>query len=76
MIMFYYIFKKTNINMKKNKLSSTQRKAAAKRGEKRAARLRKTQKEKPIKQAKTLLIKKTEEKKIRETIDKLLQSRI
>lgn len=62
--------------MKKNKLSSTKRKAAVKRGEKRAARLRKTQKEKPIKQAKALLVKKAEEKKIRETMDKFLQSRM
>lgn len=62
--------------MKKNKLSSAKRKSAAKRGEKRTARLRKTQKEKPFKQAKVLLAKKEEEKRYVETMNKLLQSRL
>ena len=70
-----YLIKKIYY-IKKNKLSSAKRKSAVKRGTKRALRLKKTQKEKPIKQAKALLAKKEEEKKLKETIDKLLQSRV
>ena len=61
--------------MKKNKLSPTKRKAAVKRGEKRAARLRKTKKEKHVRQAKTLAEKNAKDRKFRESMDKLLQSR-
>lgn len=61
--------------MKKNKLTTTQRKAAAKRGEKRAARLRKTQSEKHLKQAKLAAEKKAKERKFREAMQKLMESR-
>jgi hypothetical protein len=61
--------------MKKNKLTTAQRKAAAKRGEKRTARLRKTQSEKPLKQAKLAAEKKAKEKKFREAMQKLMESR-
>lgn len=65
--------------MRKNKLTITERKRALKRGAKRSDRLRKTQKEKHIKKARLLAEKKTkkekEDKKFREEMDKLLQSR-
>jgi hypothetical protein len=61
--------------MKKNKLTTNQRKAAIKRALKSTTRLRKTQKEKHLRQAKALAEKKAKEKKFRETMDKLLASR-
>lgn len=61
--------------MKKNKLSTKQRIAAAKRGQKRAERLRKTQKEKHVRKAKVLAEKKAKEKKFREAMDKIMQFR-
>ena len=60
---------------KKNKLNKTERRAAAKRGAKRGARLKKTQKEKHTRIAKALLEKKEKEIKFREAMDKLMQAR-
>jgi hypothetical protein len=61
--------------MKKNKLSPTKRKAAIKRGEKRSARLKKTQAEKHVRKSTLLAEKKNKDRKFRETMQKLLESR-
>lgn len=61
--------------MKKNKLTTAQRKAAAKRGLKRAVRLRKTQKAKHVRREKVIAEKKAKDKKFREAMDKLLAAR-
>lgn len=61
--------------MKKNKLTKTERKAAAKRGAKRAERLKKTQKEKHLRVAAVQAEKKAKSKKIKDAIEKLMQSK-
>jgi hypothetical protein len=61
--------------MKKNKLTTAQRQSAAKRGQKRAARLKKTQGEKHIRKAKLVAEKKSKDKKFRDAMQKLLESR-
>ncbi len=61
--------------MKKPK-SVQKRKAAAKRGEKRSNRLKKTQAEKGLKKAKLEAVKKEKARKYKEQIDKILQSRL
>lgn len=61
--------------MRKNKLTTTQRKAAAKRALKRANRLKKTQREKHIRKEKILADKKSKEKKFKEAMDKILSAR-
>lgn len=61
--------------MKKNKLTQTQKRASAKKGQKRAERLKKTQSEKHVKQIKTVIDGKRKEKKFRESMDKLIQDR-
>lgn len=61
--------------MKKNKLTTVKRKAAAKRGQKRADRLKKTQETKHLRRADFLLEKEAKNKKLKDAMDKLLQSR-
>lgn len=61
--------------MKKNKKTKTERKSAIKRGEKRAARLKKTQAEMPAKKARLIAERKYKEKKIQEAIMKLVETR-
>lgn len=61
--------------MKKNKQTTAQRKSTAKRGQKRAARLKKTQSEKHVRKAKLVAEKKSKDKKFREVINKMMESR-
>ena len=61
--------------MKKNKKSKKQKESAAKRGAKRGARIKKTQKEKHVRKANLLLEKKEKEAKHREVMDKLMKDR-
>lgn len=62
--------------MKKNKKTKKQRKAAIKRGQKRADRLKITREENKLKKTKLQIDKKVKEQKIREQISKLLESRV
>ncbi len=62
--------------MKKPEKSIKKRKATAKRGEKRSLRLRKTQAEKGLKRAKLEILKKEKNKKFRDAVNKMLQSRL
>lgn len=62
--------------MRKPEKSIKKRKAAAKRGEKRSLRLKKTQTEKGLKKAKFEATKREKAKKYREAINKILQSKI
>lgn len=61
--------------MKKNKQTITQRRASAKRGAKRSARLKKTQKEKHVRKAKKLAEAKSKEQKFKEAMDRMMQSK-
>lgn len=61
--------------MKKDKRTFAQKKASIKRGEKRTARLRKTQAEKPLRKAAILEAKKKQEMKFKEAMSKLMQAR-
>jgi hypothetical protein len=61
--------------MTKNKLNTKDRKRAIKRALKRSKRLRKTRQEKPLRKAHELFERKGKEKKFKEAMDKLLQSR-
>lgn len=61
--------------MKKNKQTKVQRTASAKRGAKRADRLRKTQKDKHLRKAKVATEKKAKEKKFQDAMNKLLQAK-
>lgn len=61
--------------MKKNKLTKAERIAAAKRGEKRALRLKKTQKEKHARKQKLIDERKRLVKKQEELFEKLMRAR-
>jgi hypothetical protein len=61
--------------MKKNKLTTAERKAAAKRGEKRALRLKKTQKEKHLRKMKLIEERKKLAKKQEEFFERLMKAR-
>lgn len=61
--------------MKKDKRTAAQRQAAIKRGKKRSDRLKKTQAEKPFRQAALRAEKKMKEQKFMETLQKLMKSK-
>jgi len=61
--------------MRKNKLTKRKKKSAAKRGEKRFLRLKKTQKEKYLTKKANSEDKKKTEKKQNEEVEKILKSR-
>ena len=62
--------------MKKNKQTKTQRKAAIKRSQKRADRLKRTKEENKLNKTKLQIDKKIKEQKIQEQISNLLKGRV
>ena len=61
--------------MKKNKLTTEERKAVIKRGEKRSLRLKKTQKEKHLRKMKLIEERKKLAKKQEEFFERMMKSR-